>query len=45
MIVKLIFRRVLDSVDFGYEITLESVPGTNQYNTIRVTFLAWVNNT
>jgi len=39
-----IFHKALTLLLFDCEITLESVPGTNQYLAIRVKFLAQGNN-
>ena len=41
---KSIFPKALNVFKFDCEITLDSVPGTNQYLAIRVKFLAQRNN-
>jgi len=39
-----IFHKALNLFKFACKITLESIPGTNQYLAIRVKFLAQGNN-
>jgi len=41
---KSIFHKALKLFQFDCEITIESVPGTNQYLAIKVKFLAQGNN-